>query len=79
METNAAAHTKQRESLSPDDKIQIFNKNADAHKKKQESLSPNEKIYLLRIILLHNTNIASLSHLIIKLKYIYKMLLNTKT
>jgi hypothetical protein len=34
LETNAAAHKKQQESLSPDDKVQILNKNADAHKKK---------------------------------------------
>jgi hypothetical protein len=52
MEINAAAHKKQQESLSPEDKIQILNKNADIHKKKQESLSPNDKITLLRIILL---------------------------
>jgi hypothetical protein len=31
---NADAHKKQRESLSPDDKVQILNKDADAHKKK---------------------------------------------
>jgi hypothetical protein len=36
------------------------------------------KTYLKRIILLHNTNIASHSLLIRKLKYIEKMLLNTK-
>ena len=34
---------KQRESLSPDDKVQVLNKNANAHKKKQESLSPEDK------------------------------------
>ncbi len=43
METDAAAHKKQWESLSPDDKIQILNKNADAHKKKWESLLPEDK------------------------------------
>jgi hypothetical protein len=34
LETNAAAHKKQRNSLSSDDKVQILIKNADAHKKK---------------------------------------------
>ena len=40
---SSAAHKKQRESLSPDDKVQILNKDADAHKKKWESLSPEDK------------------------------------
>jgi hypothetical protein len=35
-------------------------------------------VFLWRIILLHNTNIASFSLLVTKLKYIQKMLLNTK-
>ncbi len=69
LETDAAAHKKQWESLSPDDKLQILNKDADAHKKKQESLSPDGKDLFVKIILLHNTNIASLSLLIGKLKY----------
>jgi hypothetical protein len=42
LETNAAAHNKQCESLSPDDKVQILNKDADAHKK-HKSLSPEDK------------------------------------
>ncbi len=50
-------------------KGQNFTNNADAHKKKQESLSPEKKTYLKRIILLYNTNIASHSLLIRKLKY----------
>ncbi len=32
-ETNAAAHKKQHESLSPDNKSQFLNKDAGAHKK----------------------------------------------
>jgi hypothetical protein len=43
LETNAAAHKKQRNSLSPDGKSQILNKDTDAHRKKQESLSPEDK------------------------------------
>jgi hypothetical protein len=43
LETDAAAHKKQRESLSPDDKVHFFNKDADAHKMKQESLLPEDK------------------------------------
>ncbi len=69
LETDAAAHKKQRESLSPDDKVQILNKDADAHKRNKSLFHLMTKIYLLKIILLHNTNIASLSLLIGKLKY----------
>jgi hypothetical protein len=43
LETNAAAHKKQRESLSLNNKVQILNKNADAHKMKRKSLSPEDK------------------------------------
>ncbi len=43
LETDAAAHKKQRESLLLDDKVQILNKNADAHKKKRESFSRDKK------------------------------------
>jgi hypothetical protein len=75
---NADACRKQRKSLSPEKKVKILETNADAHKKKQESLSPEDETYLKRIILLHNTNIASYSLLIRKLKYIQKMPLNTK-
>ncbi len=81
LETNAAAHKKQRKSIFPDDKSQILNNNANAHKKKQESISPEEKDlsdYLKRIILLHNTNIASLSLLIRKLKLSQLMQQRTK-
>ncbi len=43
-------HTKnQRESLSPDDKIQILTNDAAAHKKKQESLSPEQKVKVMTI------------------------------
>ncbi len=49
------------------------------HIKRNESLFHLKiKTYLKRIILLHNTNIASHSLLIRKLKYIQKMPLNTK-
>jgi hypothetical protein len=78
LETNAAAHKKQCKSLSPDDKSQILNKNANAHKKNKSLFHLKIKTYLERIILLHNTNIASLSLLIRKLKFIQKMPLNTK-
>jgi hypothetical protein len=78
LETNAAAHKKQRKSLSPDNKVQILNKNADAHKKKQESLSPKDKDLFAKKNTAAQHNIASLSLLIRKLKYIQKMLLNTK-
>ena len=39
LETDAAAHNKQHESLPPDDKIQILNKDDDAHKKMQVSFT----------------------------------------
>ncbi len=39
LETDAAAHRKQQESLSPDDKVQILNKDADANKKMRVSLT----------------------------------------
>jgi hypothetical protein len=40
-------HTKkQRESLAPDNKVQILNKDADAHKMKWELLAHEEKFYL---------------------------------
>ncbi len=49
------------------------------HIKRNESLFHLKiKTYLKRIILLHNTNIATCSHLIRKLKYIQKIPLNTK-
>jgi hypothetical protein len=44
---DVAAHKKQQESLSPDDKLQILNKDAAAHKKQQESLSPDDKVQIL--------------------------------
>jgi hypothetical protein len=34
LETDVVAQKQQRESLSPDDKVQNLNKDADAHKKK---------------------------------------------
>ncbi len=43
LETNAAVQKKQRESLSPDDEVQVLNKDANAHVKKQVSLSPEDK------------------------------------
>ena len=41
---DAAAHKKQRESLSPDDKVRILTNDAAAHKKQRESLSPDDKV-----------------------------------
>jgi hypothetical protein len=46
LDANAAAHKLKRESLSPDNKVQISNKNADAHKKQRQALSPEENFYL---------------------------------
>jgi hypothetical protein len=69
LETDAAAHKKQRESLSHDDKVQILNKDADAHKKNKRLFHLKIKTYLQRIILLHNTNNARPSLLIRILKY----------
>jgi hypothetical protein len=68
-ETNAAAHKKQCKSLSADDKDQILNKNADAHKKNASLFYLKIETYLKRIILLHNTNIASPFLLIRKLTF----------
>jgi hypothetical protein len=68
LETDAAAHKEQCKSLSLDGKSHILNKDADAHKKMQVS-HLRIKINLKRIILLHNTNIASPSLLIRKLKF----------
>jgi hypothetical protein len=48
LETDAAAHKKQRESFSPNDKSLILNKDADAHKRKWESLSPEDKDLLVK-------------------------------
>jgi hypothetical protein len=42
LDTNAAAHKRQQETLSSDDKAKILNKDADAHKKQWEALSPEE-------------------------------------
>jgi hypothetical protein len=75
---DADAHRKQRESLPSKKKVKILKTDADAHKKKRESLSPEDKDLFERIILLHNTNIASHSLLIRKLKLIQQMPLNTK-
>ncbi len=41
---DAAAHKKQQESISPDDKVQILMNDVAAHKKQQESLSPDDKV-----------------------------------
>ena len=40
---DAAAHKKQRESLSPEQKSQNLTNNAAAHKKQRESLSLEQK------------------------------------
>jgi hypothetical protein len=69
LETDAAAHKKQCESLPPDDKVQILNKDMMHIKRNGSLFHLNIKIYLKRIILLRNTNIASLSLLTRKLKY----------
>jgi hypothetical protein len=44
---NSAAHKKEQETLSPDDKVQILTNDAAAHKKQQESLSPDDKVRIL--------------------------------
>ncbi len=69
LETDAAAHKKQCKSFPPDDKVQILNKDADAHKKNVSLFHLQIKINSKSIILLHDTNIASRSLLIKKLKY----------
>ncbi len=58
MDTNAATHKKQQESLSPDNKDLVLNKDANAHKKKQESLAPEEKFLFVK-----NNTVAQHKHL----------------
>ncbi len=41
---NAAAHKKQRESQSPEQKAQILTNHAAEQKKNRESLSPDDKV-----------------------------------
>jgi hypothetical protein len=43
LETNAAAHKKQRESPPPADKVRILNKDADAHKKTRVSFTGEQR------------------------------------
>jgi hypothetical protein len=48
LKSDASAHKKKQDSLSPDNKIQILKKDANAHKKKQESLAPEEKVLFVK-------------------------------
>ena len=43
MVNDSAAHQKQRQSLSPENKTQMLCNDAAAHKKQRESLSPEQK------------------------------------
>jgi hypothetical protein len=63
LKKDAAAHKKEQESLSPEDKVQLLNKDAASHKKQQESLSPDDKVQLLKRMLCctHKTPRVSLS------------------
>ncbi len=76
---DADAHRKLCESSSPEKKVKILETDADAHKKKQKSLSLDDKDLFVKNHIDTKHNIASLSLLIRKLKYMHKMLLNTKT
>jgi hypothetical protein len=44
---DSAAHQKQRQSLSPESKVQMLCKNADAHRKQRKSLPPEKNIKFL--------------------------------
>ncbi len=49
LKTNSAAVKQYRESLSPDDKVQILTNDAAAHKKQHKSLSPEQKAQIKSI------------------------------
>jgi hypothetical protein len=66
---DADAHRKQRESLPPEQKVKFLEIDADAYKNNESLFHLKIKTYLKRIILLHNTNITTHSHLMRKLKY----------
>jgi hypothetical protein len=76
--SDAEAHKKKRESLSPEDKDQFDKNNAAALNKHRKSLTPNQRGQEFKKMLPNTKNIQSLSLLKKKLKLSQSMQLPTK-